>query len=144
MNEDKSGLEVVKMGRKHLFRGKRLNNGEWVYGSLFLPDLEDHPTEILCGTNIVRISYEVDPDTVGEYTGALDKNKVKLYDGDIVKTKNGRVCLIVWLDATHGWDLIPVARFDCKPPDKWDIWWPENLEKIGNKWDNPDLMEETP
>lgn len=70
--------------REILFRGKRLDNGEWVEGNLFIPDSPDKPTEICFGTNIVRICYEVAPETVGQYTGLTDINGVKIFEGDIV------------------------------------------------------------
>ena len=74
------------MNRQIIFRGKRLDNGEWVYG-----DLEYNRAK-----NIARIhTYDnngeylmqhlVKPDSVGQFTGLTDKNDSPIYDGDIVE-----------------------------------------------------------
>ena len=62
----------------------------------------------------------------------VDKNYQMLYEEDMVKTKYGRICQIVWKDtqAFKGYDLVPVLRLEEKAPDDWDMWNPENLEKV--------------
>lgn len=76
--------------REILFRGKRIDNGEWVYGSLviqsgeWLDKDEKAPDEYFIYGKRGEI-YLVDSSTVGQYTGVNDKNDKKIFDGDIVK-----------------------------------------------------------
>ena len=130
--------------REILFRGKRKDSGEWVNGNLFLSDT-DGRAYILAGSRIVTIEWEVDPSTVGQYTGLRDKNGKRIFEGDMVSTDIERPYLIV--EFRDG-----CFMFNCNDggEDYYDIMLPilkdpqsvyKYGEVIGNIHDNPELLE---
>jgi len=75
--------------REILFRGKRVDNGEWVEGSLIVTDYGYGTMHYFIQYKVVGFQYfksEVIPESVGQFIEALDKNGNKIFEGDILLT----------------------------------------------------------
>ncbi len=141
------------------FRGRRVDNGEWVYGSLIsdrghIVHSSKHP----CGkyayivspelfstavtavrtdvgeVNISNYCYEVDPITVGQYIGIKDADGVEIYEGDIVEYENGNAGYgrPRWQEISR--DIIP--SLCCHDEYEDNISWWQSGKVIGNIHDN--------
>ena len=138
--------------REILFRGKRVDNGEWVEGFLFKYNgaLCIQIEGIECDDYGVypRCYAEVIPETVGQYTGK-DIGNENLFEGDIVewyedyddsfgysKTANG-YSVVVWDNENYCWSF----KTDNEYTQPFNDWTWENCFIIGNIHDNPELLE---
>lgn len=134
--------------REILFRGKRIGNGEWVEGA-FLNDRDG--AFYICpavsdisyrdGGNRRRIGcwYNVDPYTVGQYTGLKDKNGKRIFEGDIVKSIETKETGVVQFFPEHSAFMVW-----CKSSNEVGFLYEctSIAEVIGNIHDNPELLEE--
>ena len=125
--------------REILFRGKRTDNGEWVEGRLLAKNVIV-PTgqHFFIEANFIYVDdlrgYEVDLETVGQFTGLYDKNGKKIFEGDILKYEE-EYYLVKFLE--YRW----VAIYKTCLPDDLDQRTAKDFEKVGNIYDNPELLE---
>ena len=134
--------------REILFRGKRVDNGEWETGYYVRANYHWHKHGIhkdwivtgACsngGWFALHGRYPVVSDTVGQYTGLTDKNGKRIFEGDIVRGRDAlEKGLVVegYIDHQYGsfcivGDLITHFR-----------WMDYEVEVIGNIHDNPELI----
>ena len=97
--------------REILFRGKRTDNGEWIYGNLAIRD-DVKRWEYFIGQN--SLGYDVIPETVGQYTGLTDMNGKKIFEGDIFKFDDE-----IWLSSLTSCGI------------EYDSWKTENYGVVG-------------
>ena len=135
------------MNREIKFRGKRIDNGEWVYGDLLQPTEICDIYEISNCESIDGTRYEVIPETIGQYTGLHDKNGKEIYEGDIVKYETfwegdceyeGGMAVIYWDNEDTGFYC------ECQEYhyslDMFNLTRNLSPEIIGNIYDNPELL----
>lgn len=132
--------------REILFRAKREDNGEWVYGYYIQTNdfLDERKHNLIFEANSVNYPrgeiagvHEVDPQTVDQYTGLTDRNGVKIFEKDIVEADFGLTMnkLVVEFNTgafylCHNACLMYLLRN-----------WHDYVEVVGNLYDNPELFE---
>ncbi len=151
--------------REYLFRGKRIDNSEWIEGSLIIYDWDNNYVSIYSTEE--EMAFQVDPETVGQYTGLTDKNGKKIFEGDVFKFDDevwegcNSECGMEWGSwavenyAVVGFDE-DESRYDfvrykynensvrADLHENHDLEFSEfveELEVIGNIHDNPELLE---
>ena len=158
--------------REILFRGKRIDNGEWVEGFYnHIPCgrfwVDEHMIQTVLENGKIGMLHDVDPSTVGQYTGLKDKNGKRIFEGDIVRytfdspddptaTENGlkvRTGRIFWSDwrasfaVTAGRNLSATLNNDVafyvRGRQVYEYVRGANIvEIIGNIHDNPESRKE--
>ena len=131
--------------REILFRGKRTINGDWVYGdfvhgnerkslrdSIFVYDSETQSFN----------DYEINPSTLGQYTGLTDKNGNRIFEGDVAKVLQGKDKDIAYVGFENGAFMLYPKTGNIYERTLWEYWYNDwYVEVIGNITDNPELLE---
>ena len=151
--------------REILFRGKRMDNGEWIEGyyaiqsnhACFAHELKHQHfifKDIFLDFNLGGLQeFDVIPETIGQYTGLTDKNGTKIFEGDMIKPFDdeidkmvvefhlGQFLLCLYGErgymAEYGWEESGnYGCFEAEPLSSYG----DDIEVIGNIHDNPELL----
>ena len=136
------------VNREILFRGKRIDTGEWAEG--FYCGGNERKTLRPCIFVYIpdRQSYDcqdIIPETLGQYTGLYDKNNVRIFENDIVIIGGNKSfptmieflsgswqCVRKYTDKGREKEYSYLHRLEYDNPNKYEV--------IGNRFDNPDLL----
>lgn len=140
------------MNRTIKFRGKRIGNSEWVYGDLLQTNegsvcIGIHGQYIDDGMHFNDFYDEtpyIDEDTLGQFTGLVDKNGKEIYEGDIMNVRRGeRAFDIVVKWSSEAMAFMAYYADGNQSPLSWfsDLRMYQ-LRVIGSIHDNPELLNE--
>jgi uncharacterized phage protein (TIGR01671 family) len=156
------------MSREIKFRGRRIDNSQWVYGQYFVAPLTDENSGttldagwyFLSGETrhcIVQdgVSFVIDEKTLGQYTGLKDMKDVEIYEGDILQLYGDfddgfapyhkatvtfhEGCFCIDDPLEYGGYVVPVSRWVDDHSGEMN-----EIEVIGNIYENADLLNATP
>ena len=126
------------------YKGKRIDNGEWVYGWYMEHPFKDDPADFRPVIVYDERPYEVIPESVGQSTGLKDRNDQLLdwWGGDLISSPNGIIVVIYWNDIGGQWWGRRINARIAEPRPLFPEYTGNSYMKvIGNTTDNPELLE---
>ena len=141
-------LQEGEICEKQSLEEKEQTIGEWAYGNLII-DEEKYYICLQVNDHIKRDDYEVYmvevlPETIGQYTGLHDTNGTEIYEGDIVEglfidqEEPEMIGTVIYSDYQASYIVI------AKNNDEWELGYLDELEVIGNIYENSDLLKDQP
>lgn len=131
------------MKREIKFRGKRKDNKEWVEGDLqtnLVPKGSMRKCPAITTTKGTIGTFFINHDTLGQFSGMRDKNKKEIYDGDILKDKNGLIYIVEYQECNAAFVLV---CYNDRNVDFMGYFATDKCFKvIGNIYDNKELLED--
>ncbi len=145
---------VDSLNDRYLFRGKRIDNGEWVEGLIWKKKYNTDKIFISCfpDKDDNEEAFVVDSETICQYTGLTDRNGNKIWENDVLSIARKSDCIGVyyyppiqypvnvkvrWDMCAWVWETIGEQKYYISFPDAWCHYEPE---VIGNIFDNPELL----
>ncbi len=137
----------MRMNDRYLFKAKRKDFGEWVFGGLAYCEKNGAYFITKMGKdNISYIGYfqEIDPSTICQCTGWKDKNGKLIWENDIVKDDKGNFYKAFWQEKYYQFSWVCVKSEKLPVGAKWNLnsFKGYEMEIISNVFDNQELLEE--
>lgn len=146
--------------RENIFKAKRKDNGEWVEGCLIIDYVSGQYFIHQNGNSVNEspkigeegclrfLAFEIDPETICQYTGLTDKNGKKIWENDIVKCNKRKegydLYKVVWRKDFADFGVEPIKpKFESRYPiglSECDTIYGYDYKVIGNIFDNPELL----
>lgn len=130
--------------REILFKAKRIDNGEWVEGYVVRKHGLYFIYDIVNSESYRQNIYEIDPETLCQFTGLIDKNGKRIWENDIVEawSQGSRAIGTVKQRVDGLWIMSPAWQnhefWELKPNGNGET----TVEVLGNAFDNSELLQE--